>query len=241
MTNWKTTVNWTKKLFLTNWTFVVYLFLQRCCSTNRTTNKSSRSYVVKAPLTDTRSLVRSCANLNFSTHTHTKSQILKTHWEIILLFGCSYQENLKKKLFVEHCEIRVEDSSKEQNKNYSKMSQQQTVRVTTTETTTSTALVINSGYLKTPPGILKVIQFVNIPTQHSIYNSVDWQQFGEFSNRFHSFNFFSFLRMANANFLYGGLGGCSRFWDAYVLESLHIISTITICPHLLSYFSTWWV
>lgn len=42
------------------------------------------------------------------------------------------------------------------------MSQQQTVRITTTETTNSSALVINSGYITTPPGLLKVAQFVNI-------------------------------------------------------------------------------
>lgn len=42
------------------------------------------------------------------------------------------------------------------------MSQQQTVRITTTETTNSSALIINSGYLKTAPGLLKVAQFVNI-------------------------------------------------------------------------------
>lgn len=42
------------------------------------------------------------------------------------------------------------------------MSQQQTVRITTTETSSSSALVINSGYLKTPPGLLKLAQFVNI-------------------------------------------------------------------------------
>jgi len=40
------------------------------------------------------------------------------------------------------------------------MSQQQTVRITTTETTSSSALVINSGYLKTAPGLLKVAQFI---------------------------------------------------------------------------------
>lgn len=42
------------------------------------------------------------------------------------------------------------------------MSQQQTVRITTTETSTSSAWVINTGYLKTPPGLLKIAQFVNI-------------------------------------------------------------------------------
>lgn len=50
---------------------------------------------------------------------------------------------------------------KRKKKNF-KMSQQQTVRITTTETTSSSALVINSGYLKTAPGLLKVAQFVNI-------------------------------------------------------------------------------
>jgi len=40
------------------------------------------------------------------------------------------------------------------------MSQQQTVRITTTETSNSSALIINSGYLKTPPGLLKVLQFI---------------------------------------------------------------------------------
>lgn len=40
--------------------------------------------------------------------------------------------------------------------------QQQTVRITTTETTNSSALVINSGYLCKPEGLLKVAQFVNI-------------------------------------------------------------------------------
>lgn len=40
--------------------------------------------------------------------------------------------------------------------------QQQTVRITTTETTSSSALVINTGYLGTPPGLLKLAQFVNI-------------------------------------------------------------------------------
>lgn len=40
------------------------------------------------------------------------------------------------------------------------MSQQQTVRITTTETSHSSALIINTGYLATPPGILKVLQFL---------------------------------------------------------------------------------
>lgn len=40
------------------------------------------------------------------------------------------------------------------------MSQHQTVRITTTETTS--ALVINTGYFKTAPGLLKLAQFVNI-------------------------------------------------------------------------------
>ncbi|XP_055302343.1 uncharacterized protein LOC129568455 [Sitodiplosis mosellana] len=40
------------------------------------------------------------------------------------------------------------------------MSQQQTVRITTTETTNSSALIINSGYLSTIPGLLKVSQFI---------------------------------------------------------------------------------
>lgn len=56
-----------------------------------------------------------------------------------------------------------ENRKQQLNKYNFKMSQQQTVRVTTTETTTSHAMVINSGYLKSPPGVLKVIQFVNIP------------------------------------------------------------------------------
>lgn len=43
------------------------------------------------------------------------------------------------------------------------MSQQQTVRITTTESSNSDACIINSGYLKTAPGLLKVLQFVNIP------------------------------------------------------------------------------
>lgn len=42
------------------------------------------------------------------------------------------------------------------------MSQQQTVRITTTETSHGSALIINTGYLATPPGILKLLQFVNI-------------------------------------------------------------------------------
>lgn len=53
------------------------------------------------------------------------------------------------------------------------MSQQQTVRITTTETTSSSALVINSGYLKTAPGLLKVAQFVNIPR---IFSSISNKQ-----------------------------------------------------------------
>lgn len=52
------------------------------------------------------------------------------------------------------------------------MSQQQTVRITTTETTNSSALIINSGYLKTPPGLLKVAQFVNIILFFFLYISI---------------------------------------------------------------------
>lgn len=40
------------------------------------------------------------------------------------------------------------------------MSQQQTVRITTTETSTGSALVINSGYLKTAPGLLKFAELI---------------------------------------------------------------------------------
>lgn len=54
------------------------------------------------------------------------------------------------------------------NRNF-KMSQQQTVRITTTETSHSSALIINTGYLSTPPGILKLLQFVNTIFPHSIF------------------------------------------------------------------------
>lgn len=40
--------------------------------------------------------------------------------------------------------------------------QQQTVRITTTTTSSSSHLIINTGYLKTWPGLLKLAQFVNI-------------------------------------------------------------------------------
>lgn len=54
--------------------------------------------------------------------------------------------------------------------------QQQTVRITTTETSTSSALVINSGYLKTPPGLLKVAQFVNICSNLYFLHFYFWQK-----------------------------------------------------------------
>lgn len=61
------------------------------------------------------------------------------------------------------------------------MSQQQTVRITTTETTTSTALTINSGYLKTPPGLLKILQFVRT-TQFFFLIVVHFEDDNIFSN-----------------------------------------------------------
>lgn len=48
------------------------------------------------------------------------------------------------------------------------MSSQQTVRITTTETSNTSALILNIGYLATPPGILKVLQVVNILLDHSV-------------------------------------------------------------------------
>lgn len=52
------------------------------------------------------------------------------------------------------------------------MSSQQTVRITTTSSSTSGALVVNTGYLKTLPGLLKIAQFVIIDFQFEIDISI---------------------------------------------------------------------
>lgn len=77
--------------------------------------------------------------------------------------------------------------------------QQQTVRITTTETTSSSALVINSGYLATPPGLLKLAQFVNIV--QSIVITMKKK-----------------LSFVNYKFHYVYIRMCNRFWGAFVSE-----------------------
>lgn len=59
------------------------------------------------------------------------------------------------------------------------MSQQQTVRITTTETSHSSALIINTGYLSTPPGILKLLQFVNTIFPALIFHLSNFDHFAQ--------------------------------------------------------------
>lgn len=54
-----------------------------------------------------------------------------------------------------------------------------TVKITTTTTTNSNALVLNTGYLKTIPGLLKLGQFVKfeiytIPKSYRLTNYMTW-------------------------------------------------------------------
>lgn len=113
--------------------------------------------------------------------------------------------------------------------------QQQTVRITTTETTTTTPLVINSGYLKTPPGLLKVIQFVNILLCFANYPLTVCRR-PTLTALWSAFPFpicALLLRHRHRR-------GHSRSWDACALGSLPIISMIATCPPRPSYSSTWW-
>lgn len=64
------------------------------------------------------------------------------------------------------------------------MSQQQTVRITTTETSAGSALIINSGYLKTAPGLLKFAQLVNIHDQPMIRSAVRPSIFHNYLHKF---------------------------------------------------------
>lgn len=121
-----------------------------------------------------------------------------------------------------------------------KMSQQQqTVRITTTSTSTSSTLVINTGYLKTWPGLLKLAQFVNILKPVDLA-SMDWiEYFFLFhfhllapDDRFDHYFFLSILLTHSSPFV--------RSWDAYVLASLPIILMTDADRHRLNYSSTWW-
>lgn len=79
-------------------------------------------------------------------------------------YSCWYIANIVCKFITHsiHNFVEINLNKKKTFKIDNKMSQQQTVRITTTETSHSSALIINTGYLATPPGILKLLQFVNI-------------------------------------------------------------------------------
>lgn len=107
------------------------------------------------------------------------------------------------------------------------MSQAQSVRITTTTTSSSTStLVLNIGYLKSIPGLLKLLEVVNI---RKLIFFVCSQLVKSINSQFYFY--FICVRPKTAQ----------RFWESFAPYLLEPISWATLIMHThLNCSTTWW-